>query len=1050
MPDDVRTAMVSLPDNIDFNLHVKPILSDRCFSCHGPDPNKRKAGLRLDQAESAYAELTEHPGYFAVKPGKTGHSQLVRRILTEDPELMMPPPESDLWLSSAEKATLIRWIEQGAEYKPLWSLIPPERPKLPEVSHKTWPKNGIDYFILQKNELQSRQQAEEADKETLLRRVSLDLTGLPPTLEEIDDFLADTGTNAYEKAVDRLLASPHYGERMATDWMDLARFADTHGYTVDRYRDMSPWRDWVIRSFNENMPYDRFVTWQLAGDLLPDATRDQILATGFNRNHQQNMEGGIVEEEFRVEYVADRTNTLGTAFMGITLECARCHDHKFDPVSQKDYYQLFSFFNNVKEAGQISWDDALPAPTLLLTDGKVDSIARFLDRQIAAAENRIEQARNDLEPAFETWLANQRTALKTTPYPAGLIGRFDLNSPQIANRLNPRQKGEMRQQDVNAFIAPVLVPGKYGKGLLMDGDAWLDLGGVGAFERDAPFTVGIWVNLPDSLHNGVIFHQGIGAALYNFRGFHLAVKNDRLEMLMAHLAPYNAVIEYAENPPRDQWIHLAMTYDGSSTAAGLKVYLNGVELPTKMDNDLLYKSIQFHFGGQPEPGIQIGARWRGIGIKDAVVDEIAVFDRELAAAEVLQLFDPGALQNLLNKPAEHLSAEDKTLLKTWYSAHAAPGQTQMQKDLQNLRRRRNETTDTVRQIMVMAEMPAPRQAHILVRGQYDVYGDPVSADTPEKILPMPAGLPKNRLGLAEWLFLPDHPLTARVAVNRLWQQFFGTGLVRTSEDFGNQGEMPSHPELLDWLAVEFRESGWDVKQMAKLMVMSATYRQSSRTTPEIAAEDPKNRLLARGPSNRLTAEMLRDNALAASGLLVNKIGGPSVKPYQPPGLWKINGAAYQQDTGENLYRRSLYTIWKRTVPYPTQATFDAPTRDRCTVRRQKTSTPLQALVLMNDPVYGETARVMGGAISQAETVEAGIRTAFRKLTGRQPAPEEMQVLADLQRTEYQKFSAHPEKIKGWLGLGESVINPAMEPALAAANTVVASTILNADAVVVKR
>ena len=780
--------MNSLPEKLDFNMHVKPVLSDRCFACHGPDQAKQKAGLRLDLAEAAYGELPENPGLHAIRPGKLSSSEVFHRIVSSDPETVMPPADSDLSLTAREKAILIRWIEEGAEYKPHWAFLAAQRPKTPKLKKQEQPGHPIDPFILQKVEQNGWEPAPEAEKETLLRRLSFDLTGLPPSLEEMDAFLADTSPDAYEKVVDRLLASPHYGERMATDWMDVARFADTHGYTVDRFRDMSPWRDWVIQAYNENMPFDQFTIWQLAGDLLPDASKEQILATGFNRNHQQNMEGGIVQEEFRVEYVADRTNTLGVAFLGLTMECARCHDHKYDPISQKNYYELFSFFNNVQEAGQISWDNAMPVPTMLLTDEEVENVLQFIDEQIEEKEKEIADLDQKTAVGFSEWLAGKRLPMnKPTRFPKGIIAHYELDNPKVTNRLNPRQKGEMKQQHVRTELYPELVEGKNGKGLLLDGDAWLDLGQVGVFGRSTPFSVGIWANVPNGLQNGVLFHKGAGAALYNFRGYHLALKDNRLEILMAHTEPYNAIIEYVNEIPRDQWIHLMMTYDGSSEADGLKVYLNGVEQRTKVESDYLYKSILFNAGGQGEPGLQIGARWRGIGAKGTAVDDITVFDRELTGLEVLQVFDQDKFQELSTKPTAELDQEEKKDLESYYLAHLDPNRNTKLKELQALRHQYNETIDTIQEIMVMQEMAKPRPAYILERGQYDVYGEAVSAATPESLLPMPEDLPKNRLGLAKWLMHPDHPLTSRVTVNRLWQQFFGRGLVRTAEDFGNQG-----------------------------------------------------------------------------------------------------------------------------------------------------------------------------------------------------------------------------------------------------------------------
>lgn len=1043
LPEGVEVAMQQLPDQLDFNTHVKPVLSDRCFACHGPDQANREAGLRLDVAEGAMAELPESPGQFAIKAGNISDSQLAHRILSDDPDQVMPPSQSELHLTDREKAILLQWIDQGAEYKPHWAFIPPQMPKVASSG------NLIDPFIQQSITEKGWKAAPQADKETLLRRVSFDLTGLPPTIEELDAFLANTNDDAYEQAVDRLLASLHFGERMAADWMDVSRFADTHGYTVDRYRDMSPWRDWVIEAFNDNMPYDQFIHWQMAGDLIPQSAKSQVLATGFNRNHQQNMEGGIVPEEFRIEYVADRTNTLGTAFLGLTMECARCHDHKFDPISQKNYYELFSFFNQVNDAGQISWDDAMPVPTMLLTDDEVDKTIHFFEQNISKVQEEIDNMDHEAEQAFQQWLVQEDgRATSIRQEAAGRIGYYPFHQSSLNNSLVPYQQGQMKQSGVQSKISPVFAEGKTGKGLKLDGDAWLDAGGIGAFDRSDPFSVGMWVNVPAELKKGVLFHKGDGALLYNFRGFHLAIDNNRLELLMARTTPHNAIIEYAQDLPRNQWVHVMMTYDGSSTAAGLKAYLNGKELETEVENDHLSKSILF--GRDKEPGIQIGARWRGSGIKGSTVDDISIYDRELSALEVLQLAAPGAFEQLMRKSSEQLSGQEQLDLKRYFLATQQQARQQKLKDLQALRSEYGQTVDTIQEVMVVRDRDHPRQSFILERGQYNVPGEEVFPNTPESLLPYAKQYPRNRWGLALWLTDPEHPLTTRVAVNRIWQQFFGQGLVRTTEDFGNQGELPSHPELLDALAVSFIDSGWDLKQLIKQIVMSEAYRRSSVVDPFLLEEDPQNIYLARGPSSRLTAEMLRDNALAASGLLHTQIGGPSVKPYQPAGLWKINGGTYTADTGDKLYRRSLYTFWRRTIPNPTQATFDAPTRANCSVRRQKTSTPLQALVLLNDPVYVEAARVMGENISLASTIESGIQNAFRLLTGRKPQAEELQLLQELQANEYKKFLSQPDRQTGWLGTGEYQASNKLDQAILAANTVVASTILNADATIMKR
>ncbi len=1032
--------MDELPDAVDYNLHIKPILSDRCFSCHGNDKHALKAGLRLDLEEHAYAELVDHPGKFAIVPYRLAKSELANRILSDDPEYQMPPPKSNLNLSDKDKAMLIKWVDQGAIYKPHWSFLKPEKAGLPNVDNQDWISNEIDYFILKKLEEKGWEPVDAADKETLLRRVSFDLIGLPPTIKEMEDFLNDDSKDAYEKVVDRLLRSPHFGERMAVEWMDVARFADTHGYTVDRYRDMSPWRDWVINAYNQNMSYDSFAIYQLAGDLIPNATDQQILATGFNRNHQQNMEGGIIDEEFRVEYVADRTNTLGAAFLGLTLECARCHDHKYDPISQKEYYQLYSFFNNVNEAGQISYDNALPTPTLQLANAEVKEKVELLNEKILEKEKLLPKITMEEKERIKTWLQSNKS-LSPAKYPNSLVAQFTLEG-HLRNKVNQQQIGKMKQVN-SADLQPVFNDGYSGQGLLLDGDAWLDLGKVGKFDKADPFTITLRVNIPENLANGVIFHKGIGAALYNFRGYHLAIKDNRIEVLMAHTTPDNAIIEYAANIPRNEWVQLTMSYDGSGIAAGLKIYLNGIELPTEIKVDNLYKDIMFSVTEEAQPGLQIGARWRGVGIKGATVDDIMVFDRFLTKLEILQLSNPDTFKGEISK----LMTDD---VSSFYLANYSKPYKACLAELEILRRTKAQTLDTVKEVMVMKDMNTPRQAYILNRGQYDAYGEPVQPNVVDKVLPFPDGFEKNRLGLSRWLFHEENPLTSRVIVNRYWQMIFGRGLVSTPEDFGNQGASPTHPQLLDWLAVDFLESAWDIKQFIKKLVMSSTYRQSSISHTDMVGMDRDNEWYARGTSLRLTAEMMRDNVLAASELMTKKIGGKSVKPYQPEGLWRMNSGRYIRNKYDKIHRRSLYTFWKRSIPHPTQNTFDAPSRSVCSVKRQKTSTPLQALILMNDPIYLEAAKVVGYNMALAQDIETGIINAFRSLTGRHPKKEELDILQSLHHEELKNFENYPVRMSGWFKVGEDKLNPKQADPLTAANIVVASTIINADATTYKR
>ncbi|GAB3648574.1 DUF1553 domain-containing protein [Echinicola sediminis] len=1052
VPEEIVEVYNDLPEQLDFNADVKPILSDKCYACHGPDKGKIKAGLQLHQEETAYG--VGDSGNKAIVPGKPGKSELVRRIVSHDPEVVMPSPESNLKLSDREKAILIKWIKQGAKYEPHWAFTKPKKSLVPEIENKEWAKNEIDYFVATKLEEKSLRPKNEEQRSLLLRRLSLDLTGLPPTPEEIKVFEQDKSVNAYEKQVDRLLASEHYGEKMTMDWMDVARYADTHGYQVDRYRDMSPWRTWVINSFNENMPYDQFLSWQIAGDLYPNPTKEMLLATGFNRLHPQNMEGGIVDEEFRVEYVADRASVLGQGAMAMTMACARCHDHKYDPISQKEFYEFYAYFNNLNETGQISWDSGdMPVPTMLWPTEKQEKVITYLKNLEKKQETKLQSARSTGEKEAAKWIADKGFNKIPLDLGAGLAANISLDG-SLVNSVS----GKSGKMDRNATKGEQanFVDGRTGKALKIDGDAWLDTKPVGIYKRNDPFSIGLWVHLPDSLKEGVIFHKNNGARLHSYKGYHLYYREGKLELLLAHTWPDNAIEKHSlEEIPRNEWIHLAMTYDGSSKADGLRLYLNGEELQMKLVNDNLYKDIIFGnyedqiYKSPIEPGLKIGGRWRGFGIKNALVEDIKVYSKQLTGLEV-HAWAKGSLPAWLTEGAPSLTKEQRELLIEHYISRYYKPYHQAEQEIIHTRTALVDSTEKIPEVMIMKEMENKRKSYLLERGLYSEHGEEVSPNVPSTILPMPEDYPKNRLGLAKWLFHPDHPLTARVAVNRYWQNFFGRGIVKTSEDFGNQGELPSHPKLLDYLAVTFRESGWDVKALHKMIVMSAAYRQSSLAPEKELKNDPDNTYLARGPKSRLSSEMIRDNALASSGLLVNKVGGPSVKPYQPEGLWKMNGGEYVQDSGDKLYRRSLYTLWKRTVPNPTQSTFDQPERSECTVRRQKTNTPLQALVLLNDPTFVEASKKIGEDIARSEDLNTGISQSFMKLAGRYPKEDEIKLLLELREKEYQKFKNHPEKTIGWLSAGEYQVDKALDKAEVAANAVVASVIINSDAAITKR
>ena len=1055
-PEEVEAQ---LPDKIDFNLHVKPILSDRCFACHGPDVNKREAGLRLDIEENALAALKDEPDMFAIVPHRPKDSELYHRIVATDPEMQMPPPESNLSLSEQEVAVLTRWIEQGAEYKPHWSFIKPEKPEVPETATKKlsgWPNNEVDHFVLATLEQKGFSPSEPASREKLIRRVTFDLTGLPPTVQEVDDFLADTSPDAYEKLVDRLLDSPHYGERMASEWLDVARYADSHGYQDDGMRNMWPWRDWVIESFNQNMPYDDFIVWQLAGDMLPDATPEQTLASAFNRNHLQSQEGGIVSEEYRVEYVADRANTLGKAFLGLTVECARCHDHKYDPIAQAEYYSLYAFFNSINETGQIPYMGEA-SPTVILTDDEAEKQLTFLKDKISEQEAATDTKQPAYQQGFSNWLAQAQAspaARKVTL--AHEVGHYPLDNPvgnkfkNLANRKLPADM-VVNQQDKE----PEIVEGKFGKALKLVGDSYVDLGeGIGYYERNEPFTVSLWFKtLKDSLE-GPIFSKS-GGLFNGNRGYDLMLRTDRtVSASLNHTWPANSIeIHTTDKLPVNEWCHLVMTYDGSSQASGLSVYLNGQPMRQQVINDHLKQSI-LTYGKDKETwgapvNLYIGKRFDET-LDGAMADEFRVFDQQLNAIEVATLYGDD------DPVLAFLESKNQQQLLDYYLQNYNQSYQDAFAQLTQLRGEENEILSAQPEVMVMEELKEPRPTFILDRGAYDAPTKRVYPTTPASVLEFPKDLPRNRLGLAQWLIHENNPLTARVAVNRYWQLLFGRGIVKTSDDFGNQGELPSHPELLDWLAVRFRESGWDVKALLRLLATSATYRQSSVATPEMQEKDHENVWLARGPSYRMPAEMIRDNALMASGLIADSIGGPSVKPYQPEGLWEQlatrNVTEYVQGHGTDLYRRGLYTIWKRSSPPPSMINFDASEKYLCTVKRQKTNTPLQALVLLNDPQYVEAARLLAERMIKegGKQPEEQITFGFKALTSREPDNRELSLLKQLYQEEQAEFSQAPARADSLLAVGEHPRDTNLPADQLAALTVVANTLVNYDEAVYKR
>jgi hypothetical protein len=1017
------------PQRVSFNRDVRPILSDKCFRCHGADQNTREADLRLDVEDSA---VVDRDGHRAITPGKPDESELWRRITSEDESQRMPPVDEPLQLSQLEISLLRRWIEQGANYEQHWSFIPPQRPVRPALQRMNWSRGAIDDFVLARLEVERLQPTAEADRATLIRRVTLDLTGLPPSLQEIDAFLADDSPQAYERVVDRLLKSPRYGEHMARYWLDAARYADTNGFFTDDERSMWRWRDWVIGAFNDNMPFDQFTIEQLAGDLLPEATIEQRIATGFNRNHMTTHETGVIDEEYRVEMVVDRLETTSTVWLGLTVGCARCHDHKFDPISQREFYELFAFFNRGPEKGNTG-GPGNSAPVIDVPIPELQTRLKRLQQDAEAARADLKKLEPEIAAAQTEW---ERTVLDELPeVPAnGLLLQLKMESERISD-------------DYLGVNAAELSPGLIGTAAKFDGETALELGGRVAFERTDAFSFAAWV-LPSNSPACVISKND---DLNSMRGFDLIVRKGKAIVHLIHKWNGNAIEVVSQTPVRSgQWQHICATYDGSSRAAGVKIYFDGRPQPVDIRYDTLSDTIQTD---QP---LRLGRRSTSAALV-GMLDEVHVYNRQLADQEVERLATTSLIRSILAKSEKERNPTEQQKLRDLFLTQ--PAGTRFQPTVTHvveLQEQVRELTSQMTTTMVMQEMEKPRDTYFLMRGQYDQPGEKVAAHVPLSLPRLPEGVSADRLGFARWLVDPAHPLTARVTVNRFWQQYFGNGIVKTAEDFGSQGAWPSHLELLDWLAVEFIESGWDVKHLQRLIVTSATYRQASYASNELRERDPDNKLLARGPRFRLDAEAIRDSALGTSGLLREKIGGPSVKPYQPAGLWEAvtydGDLSYSQDHGDSLYRRSLYTFWKRQSPPPGMLTFDAPTRETCTVQRPRTNTPLQALALLNDPTYVEAARALAERVlTEVEGSEADrIQFAFRLATARFAEAEEIETLLAIYRQQLAVYQQDSRVAEGLLRVGESARNPSLDVSEHAAWTIVASMILNLDETVTRQ
>jgi hypothetical protein len=1016
-------SVFAADDEISFSRDILPLLSENCFKCHGPDEANRESDLRLDKHETAIAKLES--GQTAVVAGKSGQSELFKRIVSGDADVKMPPPDSGKKLTTAQIAMIRKWIDGGAEWSGHWAFQPPTAPKTPSPVNDWIANNPIDHFVNARTASADLTPEDRASKETLIRRATLDLTGLPATIKEIDEFLADDSEQAFERVVDRLLASTKYGEHMARFWLDAARYGDTHGLHLDNERSIWLYRNWVIDSFNRNQSFDEFTVEQIAGDLMPEPTLSQRVATGFNRCNVTTSEGGSIDDEYYMRYAVDRVETTSTVWLGLTAGCAACHDHKFDPLTQKEFYQLFSYYFSLTERA-MDGNALLPPPSVQVPSDEQSSQKKQYSTDLAATNKQIEKLLAEFkytdskptEPLGE--LTESTFVWIDDELPAGANAQGNGNPPwQFVEApdhpVHSGKKSTVRTGEGEAitqhFFTGATDKLKLGENAKLVAWVFLD-------PKNPPQTIQLQFN------DGSWDHRASWGADKAFG----AGRNNTSNKLIGKL------------PELGKWVRL----DVDAAVVGLKA---GSEL-----NGWAFTQV----GGT--------VHWDSAGMTaKSLSDEQkrSLFAWEQFRKDVKQPALPAGIQKVLDvEKAKRTEAQTKQLTRHYIQNVHPDSRAMLAEPLQAQATLKKQLADLEKAIpatLVMEDRKEPRQAFILERGQYTEKRDKVSSAIPEWIAPPVKDAPANRLGLAQWLVQPKHPLTSRVTVNRFWQQFFGTGLVKTAEDFGVQGEQPSHPELLDWLAIDFVESGWDVKRCLKQIVMSATYQQSSRVTPDKLAADPENRLLSRGPRFRLDAEVIRDQALALSGLLIDKIGGKSVKPYQPAGLWKpvgfggSNTSVFVQDKGDKLFRRSMYTFWKRTVPPPSMATFDAPNRETCSVRRARTNTPLQALVLMNDVQYVEAARKFAERVitEGGTTVDERVTFAFRSVVARRPNATEMQSLTTLFTEYLSDFKSNPEFAPKLLAAGESPRDEKLNANELAAWTMVTHLLLNLSESVTK-
>ncbi len=988
-------------DDVDFNRDIRPILADACFHCHGPDPDSRKADVRLDTAAGVFEG--DAP---VIDRENLADSELLYRITTKEADEVMPPPENHRQLEPREVELLKRWVEEGAEWQSHWAFEKPEKPDPPQVQNESWPRNDLDRFVLARLESAGLKPAREADPRTLVRRLALDLTGLPPEPHLVEAFANDPNDEAWEALIDSMLESPAYGEHRARYWLDAARYGDTHGLHFDNYREMWPYRDWVVQAFNRNQPFDEFTIEQLAGDLLENPSREQLIATGFQRCNITTNEGGTIVEENLANYAADRVQTLGWVYMGLTTNCAQCHDHKFDPITTKDYYAMAAFFRNTTQGGLDGNVKDGRGPAMTVPSDK--DVARWdaLPNEIAEAKKRRDAYKANAEEPFRKWL--QTFTLES----------LDNLLPSEALEFHQSETVTVKEGNIQSFK---------------------DAGNV---QNAKPFTVSLWVK-PKNVRQNASAVARMGVA-NDYRGWDVWQEGKRLGMHLINKWPAHAikVMSKGEILKPNQWTHITLIWDGSSKAKGIRLAVDGVDQPLDVKND----SLKPEQSVETNVPLSIGSRSQGSAWRGEVKD-VRFYNTNLDGKAIVALAQVDALRKALASPEEKPSDQ----LLTFYLQTEDKTYGELQATLSGLEKEREAIRNRSPITHIQKEKEGSAMANILMRGQYDKVGEEVAANTPEAFFPMPEDAPRNRLGLAQWLVSPENPLTSRVTVNRFWQEIFGHGLVVTTEDIGIMGALPSHPQLLDWLAVTFQENGWDVKQLFKTIFMSATYRQAARTTAEKLEKDPHNALLSRGPRFRMDAEMVRDYALAVSGTLSPKMGGPSTRPYQPEGIWDVVGLPggdtrnYVQDKGEGLYRRTLYNFWKRMAPPPNLEAFNAPSREVCTVRRERTNTPLQALVTLNDPQFVEAARRLAErALGKSEDDRQVLDYLFRRVLLRPLRNEERVILQNSLTDLLAFYREHQDEAKALIAVGDSAASKDLAPSRLAAWTMLTNQVLNLD------